>query len=243
MSLEGELKLLKNKLSSEFSSFQERMDRAERAQPSHCRGSELEGIRADFSVFKKEIMSCFLRLEARVASVENRLDEADAYSRRNCLLVHGIVEDGNEVCTDVVLNFLNKAIKCSSKFDIRSIDNCHRLSGGTRKDSPRPIVVRFCSYLDRRCVFDSKKSLKGTGIVVSELLTRKRSGLLRKTKETFGKDRVWTRDGKIFALNSKGKRMVIASDGDLVSGSEMPDAQSTSSIESKKYNLRRLNLN
>ena len=72
--------------------------------------------------------------------------------------------------------------------DAGCIDRSHRMgrtspeSAGTRK--PRPMIVKFTSYEPRRAIFTSKRKLKGTHIVITENLTRRRVDLLRKSRDS-----------------------------------------------------------
>ena len=45
-------------------------------------------------------------LKERVKSLEKVSDDHEQYSRRNCLLIHGIEEDKDEVTDDIVVNML-----------------------------------------------------------------------------------------------------------------------------------------
>ena len=47
-------------------------------------------------------------------------------------------------------------------------------------------------------VYDTKKKLRGQGIVITENLTKKRYSLLKKCFESFGKKNVWVLDGRIY---------------------------------------------
>ena len=59
------------------------------------------------------------------------------------------------------------------------IDRAHRLGtpdSNVRKDGarPQPIIVKFTSYRARQDVFMAKRRLKGTKVVITENLTRRR---------------------------------------------------------------------
>ena len=63
-------------------------------------------------------------------------------------------------------------------------------------------------------VFRNKKNLKRKGIIITESLTKMRYGLLKKAKEKYGVDSVWTSEGRI--LHKIDNRiMVIYSEAGL----------------------------
>ena len=136
-------------------------------------------------------------LERQLVDQEKRLDEQEQYTRRNCLLIHGVEEKNNEDTDQVSLDIFNKDLNLEvSQTDL---DRSHRLgkpraSGG----KPRPIIVKFSHYNVRNSVFKNKKKLKGKGVAITESLTKKRMDALTKAKDEHGFNNVWTLDGKIF---------------------------------------------
>ncbi len=136
------------------------------------------------------------RTYATVTAIETKLgdlnshnnalsDEVDAleqYSRRNCLLLHGVPESSKDTTEAAIAVF-------NSRLDINinneHIDRSHRLGqprSDTDSDRPRPIIVKFASYETRRRVFTAKRKLKGTKLVVMENLTKRRSETTEKSE-------------------------------------------------------------
>ena len=135
-------------------------------------------------------------LKVEVKNLEKKADDQEQYSRRNCLLIHGLTETKTEDTDEMVLDVINN--KLNIEMSQISIDRSHRL--GKRKgpgQKPRAIIVKFTRYKDRHHVFRNKKLLKGTGISVTESLTVKRMEHLKKAREQHGFGNVWTLDGKI----------------------------------------------
>ena len=69
-------------------------------------------------------------------------------------------------------------------------------------------------------VFDKKKMLKGTGTVITENLTKKRYVLFQKCVEKYGRDKVWTLDGRIHCLtglvvHGRNEKIVITREADI----------------------------
>ena len=70
-----------------------------------------------------------------------------------------------------------------------------RASNG--KQRTRPVIVKFKGYDSRDKIFKAKRQLKGTGVMVTENLTKKRYELFKKCIHKLGKGNVWTYDGRI----------------------------------------------
>ena len=133
-------------------------------------------------------------------------DQMEQYSRRNCLLVHGIGEAANEDTTKLVLDTFSRNLEFPVK--IEDIDRTHRLGRAHQDGTARPIIVKFARYMVRADVYRAKRKLKGTGTVITESLTRKRVTILKNAQEKYGKFKVWTQDGEIFREgNNKGDKI------------------------------------
>lgn len=90
-------------------------------------------------------------------------------------------------------------------FSRGSIKVCHRL-GSTTQGKQRAILMRF---YDRECraeVWKKKTSLKGSGITISEFLTKERRGVFSAARNHFGVSRCWTQEGSIIIALPDGSR-------------------------------------
>ena len=121
-------------------------------------------------------------------------DRQDQYSRRNCILIHGVKEIQNEDTNEVVIN----KIKSEMDLDISpgDTDRTHKL-GVPSKGKNRPIIFKFVRYMDRRRVFTNKKRLKGMNMSITEILTKIRMSALREARNKFGFSSGWTAEGEI----------------------------------------------
>ena len=117
-------------------------------------------------------------------------------SRRNCLILTGVPEVEEEYTDDIVRDVAQKWLNV--QLDIRSIHFSHQLGSKTLHAKPRPIIVKLCNYHDKEKMYQTKKNLKGTKIMIVESLTKRRLELLKHAKEAFGATHVWKLDGKIF---------------------------------------------
>ena len=151
--------------------------------------------------------------------LENKFDELEQYSRRNCLLIHGIPENESEDTTKV-------AIDTFAKLDVTvttgHIDRSHRLGRKTtnastdKKMRPRPVIVKFTSYLQRSMVYRNKRKLKNSGKSITENLTVKRLQLLREASDNVSVQAAWSTDGRITCLLTNDKRVTITNRSDLL---------------------------
>jgi len=233
---EMDANLLQNKLTEICSSIPEEMD-TDTPQWAKIILISIKGLCEELSKNTSTQSKRIDQLEIRCAGLETKLDEKtrqlsraiddqEQYSRRNCLLVHGVPETGNKdedfdkILADVFRNedTMNLGIKIEEE-----VSRAHRLgklstyaqrTTRNNKLRTRPIIVRFLSYRWRSQVFFAKKHLKGTGIVITENLTSCRHKLSKATQEKFGFKSVWTIDGRIMA-NVNNKKVVIDDYSDL----------------------------
>ena len=71
------------------------------------------------------------------------------------------------------------------------------------------------SYETRRQVFSVKRRLKGSNIVVTENLTKRRSDLLNRTRTQPDVKAAWTIDGRTVCLLENGEKRTIVTERDL----------------------------
>ena len=118
-------------------------------------------------------------LTERSKVLEESIDQLVQYSRRNCLLIHGMEENSNEDTDKLVLNIINNDLG----IDLTevAIDCTNRIEDPKKKKKKvPPIIVKFVRHYDRKEVFSKKKYLKGKGISIPESLTSFR---MKKLKE------------------------------------------------------------
>ena len=135
-----------------------------------------------------------LGLTEKVDKLSSLVDRQEQYSKRNCILIHGVKENQNEDTDEVVIN----KMKSEMDLDISpgDIDCTHRI-GVPSKGKNRPIIIKFVRYMDRRHVFSNKKTLKGKTMSITESLTKIRMSPLKEATNKFEYSSVWTADGKI----------------------------------------------
>lgn len=151
-------------------------------------------------------------------------DALEQCGRRNCLIFHGIDEvpnKGDGESTDgKIIDVIND--KLAVKINPSDIERSHRLMRKIQTTKPRPITVKFSSYNMKAEVYRQKRKFKGTGIVITESLTKIRLKLYHIVSKHAKVETAWTSDGKITALLSGSNRKVtIENDQDLL---KLPDS-------------------
>ena len=150
---------------------------------------ELQRLKSEVTKLRSDIDSMSQKLVVH----EDWMDDLEQYSRRNCLLLHGIPEKPNEDATKLVLDTF--AQKLNIELDETRLERSHRIGAKDRrrtaanvvKEGRRPIIVKFISYRDRDMVWKSKRNLKNTGLLITESLTSGRmlhSGTVAVTLQT-----------------------------------------------------------
>ena len=125
-----------------------------------------------------------LKLHTEIEELELVADEAEQYSRRNCLILTGVPEVQKEDTDDTVRDVTQKWLNI--QLDIRSIDSSHRLGKKTLHRKPGPVIVKLCNYHDKEKMYQANKNLKGTKIMIVESLTKRRFELLNVPKRPSG---------------------------------------------------------
>ena len=135
-------------------------------------------------------------LNEKLNGFTEQVDRQEQYSRQNYILIHGITEGNEENTNDLALKIFKE--KLDIELTQRDLDRTHRISkNDKRKNRPRPVIVKFIRYNNRKKIFSKKKQLKISGISIAESLTKLRMSKLSKAREEFGFKNVWIVDGSI----------------------------------------------
>lgn len=143
----------------------------------------------------------------KFADVDKRLDSLEQYSRRNNLRIYGLSEKNGENTDDLVLQLFNG--KLNLNLSLRDVDRTHRV-GRAVNGRDRPLLVKFVTYRDRFDVFRRKSQLKGTSIVIKEDLTSFRAKLYQEAAKKYGRNNVWSVDGKVIVSYENQKRVITS---------------------------------
>lgn len=158
-------------------------------------------------------------LVTRLETLEKQADQAEQYSRRNCLRISGFSEEENENTDDIVLK-LASDIGCDTQ--LPHIDRSHRIGNPKKKTSkPRDIIVKFSTYRYRQAFYKQRTVLKDSGhrgVFVNEDLTKVRSGILYEARKLLKAELVkgaWSSDGNILVKDRTDHVHRITNSADL----------------------------
>ena len=168
--------------------------------------NELNGMKEALLKLQQMIDSTMKRLSA----VERRQDDLEQYSRSNCLVIHGCenvpkskpgkyLEIENFVC-----NTLNEHLQLGSPLQANDLDIAHPLP--SKKGTP--VIVKFIRRTQKNEVYRKKRLLKGTKMIITESLTKRRLQLLEKARLEFKQCPVWSWKGEIFVFHNNKKKVI-----------------------------------
>ena len=77
-------------------------------------------------------------LSTKIEKLEKLQDQQEQYSRRNCLHIHGIAEEKEEITDEVIINTLNE--KLDLDITLCDIERMHRI-GELKKKLEEKLVL------------------------------------------------------------------------------------------------------
>ena len=154
--------------------------------------------------------------EFKLRVQSDEINNLEQYTRRNSVRIYGI-NDRNPKESPIetartVVQLVNDKLHLS--ISTADIDIAHRM-GRFRSDANRPIICKFISRISKHEVVKARRMLKGTAIVIREDLTLQNAKLLEKTSSHESVVAAWSDDGKILALLSNNKKVVVDSKTDF----------------------------
>ena len=168
-------------------------------------------------------------LTARVTLLEAQADQAEQYSRRNCLRISGVPETPDENTDNIVLSIANDI---DSEIQLQDIDRSHRIGNPKKKkkSTPRDIIVKFSTYRARADFYKQRTIMKERGHegqFINEDLTRKRSEYLYEARKLLKANNLkgaWSSDGTVLVKNNSDDVYRIMSLDDLIPFGYVPPA-------------------
>ncbi|XP_046976302.1 uncharacterized protein LOC124542385 [Vanessa cardui] len=162
--------------------------------------SPVSNINSQFNSFRSFVIAALESLQLQVELLSQQCDVMEMRSRRKILLVHGVPEDKHENIPAHISKVLGDHLKLPG-LTADSISRSHRL-GQLGKGKPRAILVKFKDTSVKDKVWGAKKNLKGTGITLSEFLTKRRHEVFLAARQRFGISRCWTDNGVVVVMGS-----------------------------------------
>ena len=158
-------------------------------------------------------------LMSRVASLEKTADQAEQYSRRNCLRISGYEEKKDEN-TDVIV--MNMAADIGCDLQLNEIDRSHRVGKpDANRSKHREIIVKFTSYRAHQKFYKMRTALNDNGyagVFLNEDLIKLRSKVLFEERKVVKADcakGAWSSDGNILIKDFTDTLYRLSSVNDL----------------------------
>lgn len=127
--------------------------------------------------------------------LRQRVEQLDQISRCCNLRVFNLQEKDNENTTTSVVKILN--LKMNIGLDESDIQECYRI-GRLNKEKQRGILLKLKNFEMKQKIYNSKKFLKGTGLVVREDITANRLKIMEEAIKCTNIKSVWTQNGNVF---------------------------------------------
>ncbi|GFR95244.1 hypothetical protein ElyMa_006269700 [Elysia marginata] len=147
-------------------------------------------------------------LQKRLKTLEDKMDDVEARSRRNNIFVHGLPPDNEHETWDDCEKVVRKMINSHLEIDDASIqiDRAHRLRSNNGTGA---IIVRIAHYKDKENIMKNKKKLKDTNIHISDDYTPRIREIRRKLGPFLNKFR------------NEGKKATMVYDHLIVDGARL----------------------
>ncbi|XP_022814216.1 uncharacterized protein LOC111348003 [Spodoptera litura] len=197
--------------------FRERMSKFEAGHsstPSKLASGGTSGLAQDYWTFKRFMFDALECLQRQMEFFARDMDAQEMRGRRKMLLIHGVPEIPKENTSLVVTGVIQEKLKMDN-ITTSDVRRCHRVGSFTNKTRPRPILVKMQEVDTRDKVWYNKTQLKGTGITLSEFLTKTRHQVFMAARDRFGVSNCWTKQGHIYVLGPDGVRHRIVSHSEL----------------------------
>ncbi|XP_071050802.1 uncharacterized protein [Onthophagus taurus] len=141
-------------------------------------------LQNDLNNMGKEVIG----LKTQLVVANRKIDELEQYTRKDNLRVYGIKELKGENTNELIMNVCRE--KMGINIQSSDISTSHRLRAP--ENGIKPIIVRFTRRDVKKQIFNFKKKLKGTQIVIKEDLTARKAQLLKTAAGKLGPRAVWT---------------------------------------------------
>lgn len=163
--------------------------------------------------FEVKMLATLKDLKSELTGLKNSLikqiDDGARKSYMNYIIIHGMVEKDNENVYVTACNLI--ASKLGFEITVDDLNTCYRFgkkTPGADKNKTRPVAVEFIHRWKRDKVYNSKKKLKGSGVMISEMLTSATLDTFKLVCEKVGSKKCWTWRGNIFIYINNERRRV-----------------------------------
>ncbi|KAH9367553.1 hypothetical protein HPB48_001645 [Haemaphysalis longicornis] len=176
---------------------------------------QAEKAASDVTGLVQELQADVRNKDREIKQIRIALNDAEQYSRRKNIEVHGVPIKDEENLMDVLTEIAGK-LQLSTP-TVETVSTAHRLKA--KEGKIPPIIVRFRKRDDRDKWCAKRTTLREEGIFINENLTQYTKQLLWATK-TKAREKnykfAWTRNGKVLVKEKEGAPKIwIKSEDDL----------------------------
>ena len=141
------------------------------------------------------------------------IDEMEMSQRRPYLVINNLPEETSRKDENIFMELATVSLGLGDSITKDDISSVSRLKGNYRNavtrtatTKPNAMLIKFQNEKARNLIFSNKKQLKGSGKVINEFLTPRRSALLKECYDlvpgTFKDRSIWTHNGRILIRKS-----------------------------------------
>ena len=157
----------------------------------------------------------WLLLDSVIEQLSNNINNNEQYGRLYNLMIRKVKNVPTKLVgikfSEYIVGLLNALLGnyLLRQVTMLDIDKSHPLF--VKENGDYTLIVRFTNRDIRDEIFYKKKFLKGSGIVITENLTRKNLSLLNLARKELGERSAWSDQGRILTFLN-GRKHVIVSD-------------------------------
>nr|CAH7745579.1 unnamed protein product [Callosobruchus chinensis] len=140
-----------------------------------------------------ELQKEMVSLKHQNSQLQGEVDKLNQHIKRKSLIIHGIKESSNEDIRNTVTKFFKDRL--NTNIPSEELENCFRI--GRKPNGKRPVLTTLRLQSTKWSLLKNRKALKGTGITITEDMTKANYNLLKKAKEQLGQENVWFYGGLI----------------------------------------------
>ncbi|XP_013185089.1 uncharacterized protein LOC132903586 [Amyelois transitella] len=193
--------------------FVTQMDQFRSQMQGNASSVSTPSLEVRFTAFQNLVMNMLQSLQDQVDLLSRSTDNIEMRSRKKFLLFHGIPENNGEDPAAVITQTVQERLNLN-ELSLDNISRCHRM-GRPLAGKPRPVLVKVRDWSIRNKVWSAKSKLKGTGVTLSEFLTKSRHDVFMAARKRFGVANCWTREGTVYVLDTEGARHRVECLSDL----------------------------
>nr|CAI5849926.1 unnamed protein product [Callosobruchus analis] len=141
-----------------------------------------------------------------------RYDDMEQQTGIKNLRIYKVDEMPNENLPEALIQIFNSRL--GTKLVTEDIVTCTRIGKRQQNTRPRGILVKFAKLSTRQNLYNKKKMLKGSGMVIKEDLTESRLKLMEAAIEKTSLKKVWSFNGTIYVMKDN-QRISVKNKDDL----------------------------